>query len=484
MHSPGHTSAACTTAWRARLGTHARLPDAAGIVERLAGLGDVGDPVLELHEHVGTVVDAETVAGAQVLVDPHAHGGHLPSTASLAGCAASSPYPCSVLEPRAKQVPHRARPPDRRRADDPFEWLARPRRSRHGRLSRSRERLQRGLVRRAPRVDRRAVRGDQVTRAGDRHLGAGRRRRLVVRGPHRGGPVATRSTAVAARQRRQATRCSSTRTPRPRGHEFFDIGAFEINPDHTLLAWSADTDGDEHYTLRVRDLRTGIELADELARHARGPASAWSIDGTYLFYVEADEQERPYRVMRHRLGTPQRDRRRGLRRARRTLLRRHRRHPEQGVDRHPLRQQADRRRVGCSPPPIRRPPRVCVRPRRDDVEYHVDHWGDRLVILTNDDAVDFRVMTAPIDAPDEWTRADRPPSRAGGSPPIEPFADFLALHEWHARPAADPHHRSRRPRVGARHRRRTARRRVRTQRAMGRPRSCDSSTSRSRRRLA
>ena len=45
-----------------------------GIVEHVAVLGHVGDAVLELHEHVGTVVDAEPVAGAQVLVDPHTHG--------------------------------------------------------------------------------------------------------------------------------------------------------------------------------------------------------------------------------------------------------------------------------------------------------------------------------------------------------------------------------------------------------------------------
>jgi hypothetical protein len=46
----------------------------AGIVEHLAALGDVRNAVLELHEHVGTVVDAQPVTGAQVLVDPDTHG--------------------------------------------------------------------------------------------------------------------------------------------------------------------------------------------------------------------------------------------------------------------------------------------------------------------------------------------------------------------------------------------------------------------------
>jgi hypothetical protein len=46
----------------------------AGVVEGGAGLGDVGDPVLELGEDVGTVVDAQPVARAEVLVDPDTHG--------------------------------------------------------------------------------------------------------------------------------------------------------------------------------------------------------------------------------------------------------------------------------------------------------------------------------------------------------------------------------------------------------------------------
>jgi hypothetical protein len=48
---------------------------AAGVVEGGAGLADVGDPVLELGEDVGTVVDAQPVARTEVLIDPDTHGG-------------------------------------------------------------------------------------------------------------------------------------------------------------------------------------------------------------------------------------------------------------------------------------------------------------------------------------------------------------------------------------------------------------------------
>ena len=45
-----------------------------GIVEGDAQLRDVGDAVLQLHEHVRAVVEAQAVAGAEVLVDPDPHG--------------------------------------------------------------------------------------------------------------------------------------------------------------------------------------------------------------------------------------------------------------------------------------------------------------------------------------------------------------------------------------------------------------------------
>jgi oligopeptidase B len=210
-------------------------------------------------------------------------------------------------------------------------------------------------------------------------------------------------------------------------HSFFDVGTFEVSHDHALLAWSADTSGDEHYTMRIRDLTTAADLSDEIA-DTTWAGAAWSLDGRYLFYVVADEQERPYRVMRHRVGTPQHD-----------DIEVFADHDERfyvgvGTTRskqliviHSGSKTSAEDWLIPTADPLLAP--VCVAPRRDDVEYHVDDWGDRLVILTNDDAVDFRVMTATLDDPGHWTEliATQPGRRITS---VEPFADFLALHEW------------------------------------------------------
>lgn len=48
-------------------------PGATRIVQGSTALGHIGDPVLELHENVGTVVDADSIARTEVLIDPDAH---------------------------------------------------------------------------------------------------------------------------------------------------------------------------------------------------------------------------------------------------------------------------------------------------------------------------------------------------------------------------------------------------------------------------
>ena len=51
------------------------------------------------------------------------------------------------------------------------------------------------------------------------------------------------------------------------GHDFFDLGAFEPDPTHQYIAWSTDTAGNEHYTLRIRDTATGLTRRHHSRHH-------------------------------------------------------------------------------------------------------------------------------------------------------------------------------------------------------------------------
>lgn len=211
------------------------------------------------------------------------------------------------------------------------------------------------------------------------------------------------------------------------GHDYFAISAFDVNPQHTVLAWGSDTDGSEHYTMRFRDLATGVDLHDTIEDTTWG-GTAWSADGSTLFYVTPDEHERPSSVWRHRVGTPQHD----------DVLVFH--EPDERfyvyvelsrsgqwiVIDTASKTSTEVRLVPATSPETE--PTV-VRTREPDHEYGLEHWGDRWLVLTNLEAVDFRVMTAPEDQPNDWTELvpHLPGRRIVG---IDAFAEHLVLHEW------------------------------------------------------
>ncbi len=86
------------------------------------------------------------------------------------------------------------------------------------------------------------------------------------------------------------------------GQPFFSVGGAAVTVDGNLYAYAVDNSGDERFTLRIKDLRTGELLPDVIEDIFYGVA--FSPDGTRLFYTVVDESWRPYQVKAHVLGTP------------------------------------------------------------------------------------------------------------------------------------------------------------------------------------
>ncbi len=211
------------------------------------------------------------------------------------------------------------------------------------------------------------------------------------------------------------------------GHAFFSLGGFSTSDDGHLLAWSTDTVGDERYTIRVKDLRTGELLDDEITGTSGGVT--WSADGSHLFYTTVDDAWRPHRVWRHLLGGVGDD----------DLV--HEETDERyfvGVGR----TQSEKYLVIGVGSKITSEARVVeaddprgefrvVLPRREGVEYSVEHavLGERdvFLVLHNDDAEDFALSSMPVDGTaDDLTTvlAHRPGRRLEG---IDVFAHHLVL---------------------------------------------------------
>ena len=183
------------------------------------------------------------------------------------------------------------------------------------------------------------------------------------------------------------------------GHDFFALGAALVSLDANLLAYSVDTVGDERYTLRFRDLRTGEQYPDEIGDIAAGVT--WAADNRTVYYLTLDEAHRPDTVWRYRIGSGE---------------------PSELVY-----HEADERfwlgvgltrseayvviAAGSSITSEFRyadsadshAQFTVVLPRREGVEYSVEHavvgGQDRFLILHNDGAVNFTLAEAPVTDP-------------------------------------------------------------------------------------
>jgi oligopeptidase B len=195
------------------------------------------------------------------------------------------------------------------------------------------------------------------------------------------------------------------------GHKYFKFGGSRHSPDHKLQAWSADTKGSEYFSIRVRDWATGGDL-DEVVEETDG-GMVWSKDGKSFFYVKLDDNHRPMQVWRHRLGTKQADD---------ILIYEE---PDSGWFTHLHESSSGRfcviaggdhetseqRLIDLADPDA---PARLVAAREEGVQYSSNDRGDQLYILTNaDGAIDFKVVTAPLAAPERANWRDFIPYREG-----------------------------------------------------------------------
>jgi oligopeptidase B len=190
-----------------------------------------------------------------------------------------------------------------------------------------------------------------------------------------------------------------------KGKEYFRLGEMSISPDGKLMAYAYDDNGSERFEAHIRDLATGKDLPDIIP----GTLSSivWSSDSKGLVYGLANENWRTDNAYYHRLGDDPKKAK---------LL-----YKEGdigfgvGVG---LTAQEDyiviatgdnatsEVRLVPASNPTAAP--VIISPRKVKRQYSVDVRTDeqghsKLYILTNDDHVNFRIATAPMDKPDQWT---------------------------------------------------------------------------------
>ena len=187
------------------------------------------------------------------------------------------------------------------------------------------------------------------------------------------------------------------------GKAYFKIGGASQSPDHKLLAWAYDDNGSEYYSLQLRDIASARDL--DYSIEDTGGGGVFSADSKFVFYVRLDDNHRPSKLFRHRIGTdPTNDvlvfeekdagffMGVGKTQSGDTIL----------IDIH----DHETSEVWMIPADQPELPPVLIAPRDTGVEYSVEDHGDTLYILTNlGDAEDFKIVTAPKATPGRefWT---------------------------------------------------------------------------------
>jgi len=209
------------------------------------------------------------------------------------------------------------------------------------------------------------------------------------------------------------------------GKKYFRVGNFLTSPNHRLLAYSVDFDGDEAYTIHVKDLATGKLLADEIPNTYY--SLEWGNDNATFFYTVLDEAKRPYKVFRHTLGVKA------------DTLVYHETDERFTVELTKTSSRAyilinigssltsEVRYVGADHPTAEF--RVLL-PRVHETEYDVVHHGDSFFIRTNDGAKTFRVVQAPVKDPSKANWKEILPARAQVTvESITAFKSYLVVEE-------------------------------------------------------
>jgi oligopeptidase B len=212
------------------------------------------------------------------------------------------------------------------------------------------------------------------------------------------------------------------------GHDFYSLGSFDVSDDGTRLLYAVDVEGDERYTVRVRTIATGEDLPDEIPNTSAG--ALFDPSGRYIFYTTVDDAWRPDTVWRHEVGSPadsdvrvftEPDERFwvgvGRSRSNRYLM------IEAGSS-----VTSETHLLNADDPTGEF---TVVWPRRDNVEYDVEHavidGEDRLLIVHNHNAVNFTLVSVPADDPHSEGRVVLPHNEKIRLESVDAFRDFVVV---------------------------------------------------------
>ncbi len=211
------------------------------------------------------------------------------------------------------------------------------------------------------------------------------------------------------------------------GHDYFNVAGPSVSSDKNLIAFGVDSVSRRKYTIQFKNLATGEIFQDKIP-NTTGRA-AWANDNKTVFYALKDDTLRPFKIMKHVLGTDV------------SLDEEIFRETDVTFGTRVYKSKSDKYIIIACSSTLSTEYRILdadtpdepfkiIQPRESDLEYRIDHFGDFFYIRTNYKAKNFRLMKTPVNkaAKKFWTeviphRDDVLFTR------FELFKDFLVVGE-------------------------------------------------------
>jgi oligopeptidase B len=213
-----------------------------------------------------------------------------------------------------------------------------------------------------------------------------------------------------------------------KGHSYYSIDDLSVSEDNNLLAYAEDSVSRRRYTIYVKDLRTG-KLVEEPVPNTEGEIT-WANDNKTYFYTRKDSVTLRSRwIVKHKLGTSHKQDKIVYEEKDETFY--------TGISK----TKSKKFLVIWSGSTLTNDFHILnantpdgafkqFTPRERGLEYNIDHYGNKFYVVTNLDALNFRLMETPDSKTAKANWKEKIPHRKDTMlSGIEIFKDYLVVSE-------------------------------------------------------
>ncbi len=210
------------------------------------------------------------------------------------------------------------------------------------------------------------------------------------------------------------------------GKSYFDVGFTAISPNHKLLAYAVDTMGNENFIIYIKDLETGKLLKDEIQNASTG--FEWALDNQTFFYTTLNDVSQADKVWMHKLNSNIDDKLIYEEKNNEFFLSLDRTKDKSTIT--ITLSSKDESEVWVIDSKNSNNGAKIIKKRAPLFEYYLESWNDDYFIVTNDNALNFKVVKVDKSKPDYENWVDFIPyNEKVKISSVEPFEKYLVVHQ-------------------------------------------------------